>query len=115
MISNFDKLEREFDNIFDLKKMITVAIDSIEKIKLDENSAIYDDCDINEIKDIKDSKIIYIGKEILINREGGFPKFLLQFMLEGKKNNYMYEIEYSLDGEVSDDYFELLQGEESYD
>lgn len=115
MSTKFDELEKEFDTIYDLKTLIKKSICDIKEIRLDEKCCIYEDSNAEEIKDIKNAEIKYFGKEIFINCEGGFPKFLLKFVLEGKLNNYMYELEFNLDGEFSDEYFQVLEGEEAYD
>ena len=107
-MDGIDRLEKIFDDIYNTDEVIETALHWIEEWKNDRSYAMYDDCSAEQIEEIRNASVNYIGKSIFINREGSFPKFILTFRLNGAKNEYLYEIEYNLDGEVSDDYFEII-------
>jgi len=111
-MSDLYDIEKQFDNMYNINELISNAFNIIESLKNDIDCAIYDDCNNEEIIDIRNSKVMYIGKEISINCVDMFPKFILKFMFEGINKKYLYDIEYNLSGELSDDYFEVLKGDE---
>ena len=109
MNSKLHNIEEYFNEIFEMNKLVEDAVLMIHKIRLDDNSSLYEDTDLEEKYMIKQAEISYDGVEILLNREGMFPSFILKFILKGVKCHYLYEIEYNSQGEVLDDYFEKIE------
>lgn len=105
MKDKLKELEKEFDYKYDINLLVENAYAMINEMRESENCAIYDECNSNEIFDIKHAIVKYVGKEIVLNREGRYPVFILCFRFEGNMADYIYEIEYSSSGNISDDYF----------